>query len=314
MRLLLLLLLCGGSIFSSPSDADEPIDDQPFAVVLGVAQDGGFPQAGCRKACCRDTWRDAERRRSVACLAIIDPSSNQRWIIDATPDFPQQLRELDRVQKTDSVPGLDGILLTHAHVGHYAGLIHLGREVLGAKQVRVFAMPRMKHFLESNGPWEQLVTLSQIQIDRITAGQRVRLNQRIAVVPFLVPHRDEYSETVGFRIEGPSRSIVYLPDIDKWDRWSIEIEDILADADTAYLDGTFFASDELPGRDMSEIPHPFVVESIERFKPLSSSEKNKIRFIHLNHTNPLLDPESPATVRVKSAGHHVAVQGERVAL
>jgi pyrroloquinoline quinone biosynthesis protein B len=287
---------------------------RPYVAVLGVAQDGGFPQAGCRKPCCRTAWRDRELRRQVSCLAIVDPQSQQRWLIDATPSFPEQLQALDDLLPMESTPGLNGILLTHAHVGHYGGLIHLGREILSAKEVSIFAMPRMRQFLETNGPWDQMVKLRQINIRKIAAAQSIPLNERINVVPFLVPHRDEYSETVGFRIRGPSRTVVYLPDIDKWERWDVAIEDLVADADVAYLDGTFFAADELPGRDMSEIPHPFIVESIARFKSLPVKERNKIRFIHANHTNPILNPNSSASAAVAAAGHRVAKQGERVGL
>lgn len=294
--------------------AAETPSNAPYVAVLGVAQDGGFPQAGCRKPCCRSAWTDEAVRRNVASVAIVDPESRQRWIIDATPDFPRQLRMLDDLLPTKDSLGIDGILLTHAHVGHYSGLIHLGREVLGADGVTVFAMPRMRQFLETNGPWDQLISLRQVVIERIAAGQTVQLNERISVVPFLVPHRDEYSETVGFRIHGPSRTVLYLPDIDKWERWDVDIEQILSDVDVAYLDGTFFDERELPGRDMSEIPHPFVVESIRRFRQLPSQERSKVRFIHANHTNPILLKDSPASMAVREAGHHVAVQGERVGL
>lgn len=294
--------------------AAETPSNAPYVAVLGVAQDGGFPQAGCRKPCCRSAWSDEAVRRNVASVAIVDPESRQRWIIDATPDFPRQLRMLDDLLPTKDSLGIDGILLTHAHVGHYSGLIHLGREVLGADGVTVFAMPRMRQFLETNGPWDQLISLRQVVIERIAAGQTVQLNERISVVPFLVPHRDEYSETVGFRIHGPSRTVLYLPDIDKWERWDVDIEQILSDVDVAYLDGTFFDERELPGRDMSEIPHPFVVESIRRFRQLPSQERSKVRFIHANHTNPILLKDSPASMAVREAGHHVAVQGERVGL
>ena len=296
------------------ANADDRASNDPFVVVLGVAQDAGYPQAGCRKACCQEVWKEADARRHVACLAIVDPQHRQRWLIDCTPDFREQLRALDRLSHLDKTPGLDGILLTHAHIGHYAGLIHLGREAIGADRVAVYAMPRMRWFLETNGPWEQLARLKQIAIRRLAAGERLRLNDRIAITPFPVPHRDEYSETVGFRIQGPSRTIVYLPDIDKWERWQAKIEDVIAGADIAYLDGTFFSDDELPGRNMSEIPHPFVAESIGRFKRLPAKERDKVRFIHSNHTNPILDPASPATRAVEAAGHHVARQGERFTL
>ncbi|MDP7015205.1 MAG: MBL fold metallo-hydrolase [Pirellulaceae bacterium] len=286
----------------------------PFLVVLGVAQDAGYPQAGCRKSCCAAAWRSASRRRFATSLAVVDPESGERWLFDCTPDFREQLRLLDGVAPPQRPPSLRGILLTHAHIGHYLGLAHLGREVIGANEVPVYAMPRMRLFLETNGPWDQLVKLKQIKLQRLAAGSVVQLNDRVKVTPFPVPHRDEYSETVGFMIRGPRRVAIYLPDIDKWSRWTTRIEDLLAEADVAYLDGTFYADGELPGRDISKIPHPFIVESIERFRTLPEATRAKIRFIHLNHTNPALRDDSQATARIRRAGHRVAKQGERVEL
>ena len=275
--------------------------DGPHLVVLGIAQDGGAPQAGCTKDCC--ATRDS--RLHVACLGIVDPVSGRRWLIDATPDLPAQLGIL---------PELSGILLTHAHIGHYTGLMHLGHEVMGADHMPVYAMPRMIEFLSTNGPWDQLVTLGNIELKPLAPDEPVALSDRITVTPFLVPHRDEYSETVGFRIDGPTRSAVYIPDIDKWGRWDRRIEDVIADVDVAWLDGTFYDDGELPGRDMAAIPHPFIAESIERFGDLPADERNKIRFIHLNHTNPALRDDSPARKAVEAAGLHVAGEGERFGL
>ena len=285
---------------------------EPFVAVLGVAQDGGYPQVGCRKACCKNAWKDPALRRHVASLAIVDPQSQQRWLLDCTPDFREQLHLLDQISPIDRSPGIDGIFLTHAHMGHYTGLMHLGREVLGARGVPVYAMSRMRTFLETNGPWDQLVSLGQIELKKLSAGQEILLNGRIKVVAFPVPHRDEYSETVGFRISGPSKTVIYLPDIDKWERWSVKIEDCLSQCDHAFLAATFFDVNELPGRDMSEIPHPFVVETIRRLSGLPLRERQKVKFIHLNHSNPLLNPTSAATGDVERAGHAIAIQGERI--
>lgn len=286
----------------------------PFVLVLGVAQDGGIPHAGCQRDHCTRSALDPTLARRVASLAIVDPQSGQRWIIDATPDFPAQLRALDQTFPTENRPGLDGIFLTHAHIGHYTGLMHLGREVMGARGVRVWAMPRFCDYLSTNGPWDQLVRLGNIDIQKLEAGLPVSLNSRITITPFPVPHRDEYSETVGFEIRGPEHSVLFIPDIDKWERWSERIEDRIAQADVAYLDGTFFADGEIPGRSMSEIPHPFIVESLERFNSLPTEIRARIRFIHLNHTNPAVDPASDAARQIEAAGCAVAVEGERVGL
>lgn len=296
------------------NEKDTPPADAPFLVVLGIAQDAGFPQAGCRKECCARAWADPEQRRHAVTVAIVDPKSGERWFLDCSPDFPEQLRALNQLAPPETFPGIDGIFPTHAHIGHYTGLLYLGREVIGARGIPVHTMPRMRKFLETNGPWDQLVELGNITLQDLTAGKTVKLNERLSLTPLLVPHRDEYSETVGFRVTGPSRSILYLPDIDKWTRWETRIEEVLQTVDVAYLDGTFFADGELPGRDMSRIPHPFIAESMERFSGLDATGRNKVRFLHLNHTNPALDPESEATRAIEKAGHHVARQGEQVEL
>jgi pyrroloquinoline quinone biosynthesis protein B len=279
---------------TAPPPAASP---QPYAVVLGIAQDGGYPQAGCNRADCLEAWRDPSKRQRVASLGIVDPVSNERWIIDATPDFPSQLQTLGGNAPT-------GILLTHAHIGHYLGLAHLGREVMGAKGVRVYAMPRMREFLERNAPWSQLVSLQNITFVPLADGQPMRLNERIEITPLRVPHRDEFSETVAFIVRGPSRSILWLPDIDKWEKWETPLEDVLARVDVAYLDGTFFTADELPGRDLREIPHPLISETVARLK--DAPLRAKVRFIHLNQSNPLL--------REKREGVDVARDGERQGL
>ena len=306
--ILLLLVSC-----SHDRVARRPVDTAPFTVVLGIAQDGGYPQAGCNRDDCVSAWNDPRRRRHVASLAIVDPQSHERWLIDATPDFPQQLRTLDQIHPVAGIPGLSGVFVTHAHIGHYTGLMYLGREVLGARGIPVYVMPRLKIFLEKNGPWDQLVGLGNIELRPLGDGTPIRLNERIEIVPISVPHRDEYSETVGFIIKGPSRSILFLPDIDKWEKWSERIEDVLAKVDVAYVDGTFHDASELPGRSMSEIPHPFMIETMERLSPMPLSLRSKIRFIHLNQSNPALrDPAIATTIRSK--GFNLAAEQEREGL
>lgn len=297
---------------SSPETAVPPVQSTfgVGVVVLGTAQDAGYPQADCQKACCAPAWADPARAEMVSCLAIYDTVAGQAWLLDATPDFPRQLQYV-----TDSLQlDLGGILLTHAHMGHYTGLIYLGREAMGADAVPVYAMPRMDTFLRKHGPWSQLVNLQNIALHPLRDTVPVALTPRLTVTPLRVPHRDEYSETVGYSVRGPGRSLLFIPDIDKWDRWDRSIDSLIARHDLAFLDATFFDDTELPGRNMAEIPHPFVRESLQRFSRLSPKNRNKIHFIHLNHTNPLLQSDSPQTREVEQAGMHVARTFTRMGL
>ena len=318
MRLALLLSV---SLFASPATAaDSPSTPRsaaaaPYLIVLGIAQDGGAPQAGYPA---EPGWHDPAKRRLATSLALVDPASGARWLFDATPDFPEQLQRLDEAAPSQAGrPGLSGIFLTHAHIGHYAGLMYLGKEVLGAKDVPVYAMPRMSRFLTDNGPWQQLVRLNNIALKPLSAGEPVLLAEGLKVTPLLVPHRQEYSEVVGFRIEGPDASVLFIPDIDSWAQWDaqgVRIEDEIARVDVAYLDGTFFANGEIPGRDMSGFPHPFISASLARFAALPAKERAKIRYIHLNHTNAALWPETAERGQVNDSGSRIAEEGERVEL
>jgi len=304
-------LLLAGLLLPGPATAAA---DGPFLVVLGIAQDGGAPQAGDRD---HPGWDDPAQKRHAVCLALVDPATSRRWLIDATPDFREQLHWLDVLFPVDGKPGLAGIFLTHAHMGHYTGLMHLGLEVMGADKVPVYAMPRMREFLATNGPWGQLVRYRNIVLRPLADRTPVRLGDRLTVEPFLVPHRQEYSEVVGYRIEGPGRSVLFIPDIDSWEEWETQgtrIEDEIAGVDIAYLDGTFFADGEIPGRDMSSFPHPKIRHSMDRFAALPATERAKARFIHLNHTNPALVPGSEARRIITENGFAVAEEMERVDL
>ena len=312
--LILGLILTLGGCAGGPA-----LPRHPSLVVLGIAQDGGAPQAGRFDD---PRWDDPAAARQVACLGIIDPRTGKRWMIDATPDFRRQLTDLYRAARAlDSStaprvamrPAVDGVFLTHAHIGHYTGLMFLGHESMGARAVPVYAMPRMAAFLAGNGPWDQLVRYENIELHGLHAGEPVRLAGDLSVTPFLVPHRQEYTEVVGYQIDGPTRSALYIPDIDSWEQWDelgTRIEGLLARVDIAYLDGTFFANGEIPGRDMSGFPHPFITHSMERFADLPAAERAKVRFLHLNHTNAALLPGSGAQRAVERAGMAVAREGE----
>ncbi len=300
-----------------PAAIDE--SSAPSIVVLGSAQDGGYPQIGCERACCDKVRADPSRRRFVSSLLIVDPRSGKRWLIDATPDLREQMAMVAGVPETRAVDGprpplCEGIFLTHAHVGHYAGLIHLGREIYAADRVPVYASARFRRFLATEGPWSLLVSAKHIELMPLEPGVPVELAPDLSIEPFLVPHRDEFSDTFGFLIRGPRRRVLFIPDIDKWEQWDRSLEAELLGVDVALLDGTFFEDGEVPGRAMAQVPHPFITETLNRLAPLAETEREKVLFIHLNHTNPALDPASGAAAEIRATGAGVASDGQRIGL
>ena len=312
LRGLFIFVLAGCSGVEVPMQ-NQLVDKQPnmqsqsaFVLILGIAQDAGYPQANCEKEQCKKYWQGEEHPRYVSSIALVDPSSQSAWLFDATPDFNNQLQML-KIQAPESK--LKGIFLTHAHIGHYTGLMQLGHEVMGASDVAVYAMPKMTTFLQTNGPWNQLVDYGNILLQPLYADQAINLTSGLSVTPFLVSHRDEYSETVGYKIQYSGSSLLFIPDINKWEVWDRSIENEIKKVDLALLDGTFYDANELPGRNMSEIPHPFIQESLVRFSSLPLTEKKKIMFIHFNHTNPLI-LDSPEREHVEKLGYRVAKEGD----
>tara|TARA_B100000768_G_scaffold54833_1_gene53345 strand:- start:1489 stop:2421 length:933 start_codon:yes stop_codon:yes gene_type:complete len=278
----------------------------PYIIILGTIQDAGSPHMGCEKPCCISLFENPDPNRKVVSLGLVDPLEKKYWLIEASPDFITQCRELKKVSAFKHGKSPDGIFLTHAHIGHYTGLMYLGKESYNSKNVPVFAMTRMKGFLIKNGPWSQLFKLNNIRINNINHQEEIKLSNNLSITPFLVPHRDEFSETVGFKINGPKKSVLFIPDIDKWGKWNKSLIKEIKSVDVALLDGTFYDNKEVNNRNVSEIPHPFIVETMDLFKEEKNSEKFKINFIHFNHTNPLLDSNSAALIRLKESGFNMA--------
>lgn len=284
---------------------------QPYVLILGTAQDGGYPHIGCKKECCSKVWNGTTEKRFVVSLAVVDPETKQWWLFEATPDIKEQLQYFSSLTKGTYNYLPDGIFITHAHMGHYTGLAQLGREALGAKGVKVYALPELKNFLETNGPWSQLVSLHNIDIRQITANSIIGISKNVKVKTYTVPHRDEYSETAGFTIITPNKKYLFIPDINKWNKWNKSIIDEVKAVDIALLDATFYDDTELPGRRMEEVPHPFVKETLQLFNTSNAETRAKIHFIHTNHTNPLLWDKVIQTALVKS-GYHYAIQGMKL--
>ena len=293
-------------IFLIPFFAFNQIKSNYTLKILGVVQDGGMPHLGNNKTCCENIKKD----KYVTSLMLMNNENNESFLFDASPDINKQLNFMgDRIKKD-----LKGIFLTHAHIGHYTGLMYFGREALNSKLVNVYAMPRMKKFLEENGPWSQLVSLQNISIIELNNESKISIDSNVIVQPIEVPHRAEFSETVGYKIYGPNKTALFIPDIDKWYLWEKSIIDEIKQVDYAIIDATFYDSREVNYRDISEIPHPFVTESMDLFDSIDIKEKNKIYFIHLNHTNPLINKDSDQYKLVRSKGYNVAEEGMKLNL
>ena len=281
----------------------------PFLVVLGTTQDGGSPHLGCSKKCCEMLFSSPDPSRKVVSLGIVDPLEKKYWMLEATPNFTTQaswLNELCGFQHHD-LP--DGIFITHAHIGHYLGLLDLGLEIMNTKDVPIYVMSRMKNFIFKNQPFRQLVDKKNIKIIEIFNKKDVFF-QNFKVKPFEVPHRNEFSETVGYKLIINQKSIIFIPDIDCWDQWDSNLINLIKENDLLFLDGTFYDKSEIKNRDISKIPHPEILDTINKLSSLDTNEKKKVYFIHMNHTNQILKPNTPEYNHLKKNKFNISQENQ----
>ena len=282
-----------------------------YIYVLGNVQDAGLPHIGCQHKFCKEKFSEFEEYFTTS-VAVVDPVEKKYILFEASPDIPYQLNYLEKeIFNEFLLP--ESIFITHAHIGHYTGLMYFGREALGAKNLLIKVLPKMSNFLKTNGPWSQLIDINNIKIQNLSFGSKTNELRNITVTPIQVPHRDEYSETAGFIIEGRNKKALFIPDIDKWEKWDKNLKQLVYEFDYLLLDATFYDSKEI-NRDISEIPHPLVTETINLLDDLSPEHKNKVYFIHMNHTNLMLDPSSELTKLVVDKGFNITRLGLKLYL
>ena len=282
-----------------------------YIYILGNTQDAGLPHIGCQHPFCEDSFNAYEEHYATS-IAVVNSDLKKYILFEATPDITFQLNNLKK-NIFDEFLLPESIYITHAHIGHYTGLMYFGREALGSKGLLVKVLPRMSNFLQNNGPWSQLVDINNIKIKEINFGSSTNELNNINVTPIQVPHRDEYSETAGYIIKGKNKKALFIPDIDKWEKWDRDLSQLAKEFDFLLIDATFYDSKEI-NRDISEIPHPLVTETINLLSGLDLEIRNKVYFIHMNHTNMMLDPKSSLSEYIGGMGFNIARLGMKLYL
>lgn len=280
--------------------------------VLGTAQDAGIPHPNCFCENCEAAREDKRYQRFAASLSLHFEEESKWYMIDPSPDFREQLNIVQH--KTQWRKMMNGIFLTHAHIGHYTGLMFLGKEAISTVQMPVMAGEKMSRFLSSHYPWKQLLDFNNIQLKQLENEQAYQLPEGANITPLLIPHRNEFSETFGFIIQGKQKRLLYIPDIDRWEEWDVDLEEVMIDIDYCIIDGTFYSTEELDGigRSHTDIPHPLISISMERFDRYKST--SEIYFTHFNHSNPVIGTDRSYRENMEANGFFVLEEGQEFSL
>lgn len=270
------------------------------ARILGSAQDGGVPQVGCNCERCRFARMNATHVRFPASLAVVGKNGSFR-LVDATPSLSRQLDLVRDLLPSDKRLLPDIVFVSHAHIGHYSGLMFFGKEVASTKAMPVHCTSAMRLFLESNKPFSYLVKRNEISIKELEKGKATLYDEDFSVTPVEVPHRNEDADTLSFLIKS-DKTLFYAPD---FDHYTDTIDQCVRNSDVSVLDGCFWSRGELPGRSYETIPHPFMLETMERFEELG----NRIVFTHMNHTNPVLNRDGRLRSELETKGFRLAREG-----
>ncbi len=262
--------------------------------ILGTIQDAGIPHINCQ---CNNCTSAIIKSKLVASIAII--SGKETFIIDCTPDFPYQVINLGK-----NTSEINGIFITHLHIGHYLGLVYLGREAASTNKMKILATAENLQFIESNKPFSHLIDREEIKCQEIKFDNPLQLNSQLSITPFEVPHRNEDGNTSGYHIEG-SKSLIYIPDMDDY---SDEVLKKIESADIALIDGSFYTKSEIMRQ--RNVPHPPITLSIDKLKNFNT----RVIFTHFNHSNPVLNSESKEYKEVISKGFEIAQDGMVISL
>jgi pyrroloquinoline quinone biosynthesis protein B len=286
----------------------------PEVIVLGIAQDGGVPHAGCRCSTCNAARENPSRRHFTVSLGII--SGSRFAMVDATQDFAHQHHMLwSRATTTGEVecerfPAPEAVVITHAHTGHYSGLWQLDRSVLAAKDVVVYCPPATAGLISSNEPFRAMEHEGFIRIAPVQFTSPFELLPDVELELVSVPHRSEWdTDTAAIAIRGSEQSLLYLPDIDSWSGWERDIVSYASEFNIILIDGCFW---EAPPR--KGVPHPPITESMDLLQAMADAAEVKIVFTHINHSNPVLIPGSEEAGEVVRRGFHIAREGDSFGL
>jgi len=292
--------------------------------VLGSAAGGGVPQWNCACKNCAAVRSGAQAARSQSSFAV--SGDGERWyLINVSPDVATQIEAFAPLQPRGArgTP-IAGFLLTDANVDHLGGLAVLRQQgehrfvVRSSAVVREIAIrqPAFAAFAAPPHAWLPVHGGQPCEPAYADEAIGTALIVRSLNVPGLTPGFDGRRAVEGavlaFEVTDARTggTVLFAPVFASVDAG---LREAIARADVTFLDGSFFNDDEMPALGLGEkransLGH-LPVGGEEGSLHIVAGMRNRRVFSHVNNSNPMLDPDSPAALAVAEAGAEVAYDG-----
>lgn len=291
------------------------------AVLLGTTAGGGFPQWNCACALCVRARSGELPSRSQDCLAI-SGNGTDWWLVNASPDIRTQIAACSLLNPG---PGaretpLRGALFTDAELDHTLGLLTLR----GGTGLTVWAPGTVLHALKDQFDLRTVIDgYAPVAWRQVEPDQSFEIGGlRVSAIP-ISGKRPKYARSsivdghwvVAYRFEDVVTGgvLVYAPCLASW---PAGFDEVIADAQCVLLDGTFYAPSEMGSATgsssgqaaMGHLPISASLPELRRFPGMRRI------YTHLNNTNPVLDPSSPESAKLREAGVEVPLDGTVIEL
>ena len=300
-------------------------------LVLGSAAGGGYPQWNCNCETCK-----GHRQKTIPSLArtqssIAVSTNGDDWLlINASPDIGQQLRERSELQPARQLrdTGIKAVMLMDSQIDHTTGLLSLREH---SSKLPLYCTQMVYNDLTSGFPvinmlshycgvdWHE-ITLTQ-QWFSIPGIDDIDFRATVidSKAPPYSPHRNDPHPgdniAVTIRCKKTDQSVFYSPGLGGL---GDNTRELLREASCLLVDGTTWTNDEMQLRGVgnklaSEMGHLAQSGTGGMIEELRDLDCRKI-LIHINNTNPILDPTSPQATELASLGIEVAQDGMLVTL
>jgi pyrroloquinoline quinone biosynthesis protein B len=257
----------------------------------------------------------------------VSPDGQDWYVINATPDITAQLARWPELHPKEGVrhTPIRGVLLTDGELDHTLGLLHL-REgadwrlyatsaVLGMLREKFQVLPVLARY--TNPDAEVVQCHKPLMLGEGSARLAIRWVETGCDSPLYTGNTSEVPGAVTALILEDTtngRRLAYAPGIGQLTE---KLFEELSSADVVFFDGTFWSEDEFPrlsgrprsARDMGHVPINGPDGSAAWLADLPAKIK---RYIHINNTNPVLDPTSEQRQEIRKYGLEVAEDGDEV--